>query len=159
MALQTISAEGAVTLPWIVGADASSTAVKWNVQCEGCPCETASSAMSGQYLASIADTALLFQAELSDGVTQDGADRNRHFLSTYAGVDMPLRGNVTEVILDESDIHSDGFFASVAAALIACAPGGRLRCPSAPAPSVCAAVSDRSSLALLSSSILRLACR
>ncbi len=63
-------------------------------------------------LTSIVDTALLFQAERTDG-----ADRNRDFLSKYAEVVMTLRGNVTEVILDESNIHSGDFFASVAASL------------------------------------------
>ncbi len=88
---------------------------------------------------------LFFQAELSrtDGVTQDGAERSQSSLPFLQGRHVACcegtsrRGNPRRFI---RAISSGGFFASVAAALIACAPGVRLRCPFPPVPSVCAAV-------------------
>jgi hypothetical protein len=58
------------------------------------------------------DPVLLFEPEAMQGVPEDAALRNLDFLTKYAGFTMTPR-NVTEVILDESEIESGDFFGLV----------------------------------------------
>jgi hypothetical protein len=65
-----------------------------------------------ELLGNVIDTAMLFEAEAMQGVPEDAALRNIDFLTKYAGFTMTPR-NVTEVILDESEIESGDFFGLV----------------------------------------------
>jgi len=106
-ALQTISFEGTVTIPWVLAAGADGEAHQWDINNKGIRVFK----FIGDFLSTVSsliDTAALFQSEGTLPVSDETAARNLDFLAKYAGITMPNR-TTQEVILDESQINSGDF--------------------------------------------------
>ena len=107
LALQTVSSAGSTTIGWTLPAGFSPSH-QWDLDTKGVRIfRFLGDALS--MLGAVIDTALLFEGELTPGISPAAAARNIDFLNKYAGVSMKPRA-ITEVVVDESQIHSGDFF-------------------------------------------------
>jgi hypothetical protein len=99
---------GTTNFTWTLSPQASE-AIQWDLSTKGVRVFRFQSNVIDM-LTAVIDTALLFEAEATVGVSPAAAARNIDFLTKYSGFSSSARQNVTEIILDESEISSGDFF-------------------------------------------------
>lgn len=108
---QTISSAGSISLPWSIAPNSPPSHL-WDLTNKGVRVFRFRGSV-WDMLETVVNTALLFEAQLTQGVSTAAALRNIDFLSKYANVQTMLPRNLTggvQPFVPESEIQSGDFF-------------------------------------------------
>ena len=111
LSFQTITTAGSLTLPWSLAPNSPPSHL-WDLENKGVRVFRFLGSV-WEMLETIVATALLFEAQLTQGVSTAAALRNIDFLSKYANVQTMAARNLSggvQPFVPESEIHSGDFF-------------------------------------------------